>query len=151
MYRKSKGEIHKEQREKYKGKPLHGQFRRATKEVRSKRSWDWLKNNYLRKETESTIAAAQDHSPYTRNKRNVVYRENFQSICLLCGVADEIVAHIVSECSKLAQKEYRQVTHDHVAKMLHWKLCEKWEFNNTEKWYIHRPQKVLESEDCNIL
>ena len=35
--------------------------------------------------------------------------------------------------------------------MLHWKLCEKWGFNKAEKWYIHKPQKVLESENCKIL
>ena len=35
--------------------------------------------------------------------------------------------------------------------MLHWKLCEKWGFNKAEKWYIHKPEKVLESENCMIL
>ena len=37
--------------------------------------------------------------------RNVVYGEHVQSICRVCGAADETVAHIVSECSKLALKE----------------------------------------------
>ena len=57
----------------------------------------------------------------------MVYRENVQSICRVCGSADETVAHIASECSKLAQKEYKQVRFDNVAKMLYWKLCEKWD------------------------
>ena len=35
--------------------------------------------------------------------------------------------------------------------MLYWKLCEKWGFNKAEKWYIHKPEKVLESETCKIL
>ena len=35
--------------------------------------------------------------------------------------------YIVSECSKLAQKENKQVRHNNVAKMLYWKLCEKWD------------------------
>ena len=53
--------MHKELREKYEGKPpLHGQFIKAAKEVRSKRSWDWLKKSCLKKETRSTIVAAQD-------------------------------------------------------------------------------------------
>ena len=43
---RSKEEVHKEHREKYEGKPLHGQFRKATEEVRSKRSWGWLKKGY---------------------------------------------------------------------------------------------------------
>ena len=53
-YGTSKKEIHKEHREKYEGKLLHGHFRRATEEVRDKRSWDWLKKGYLKKKTEST-------------------------------------------------------------------------------------------------
>ena len=102
---RSKEEVHKKHQEKYEGKPLHGQFRKATEEVRSKRSWDWLKKGYLKKETESTIVAAQDQALCTRNLRNAVYGENVESICRVCGAADETVAHIVSECSKLAQKE----------------------------------------------
>ena len=35
----------------------------------------------------------------------MVYRENAESICRVCGAADETVGHIVSECSKLAQKK----------------------------------------------
>ena len=35
---RSKEEVHKEHREKYEGKHLHGQFRKATEEVRSKSS-----------------------------------------------------------------------------------------------------------------
>ena len=77
-----------------------------------------MKKDSLKKETESTIVAAQDQALCTRNLRNVVYGENVQSICRVCGVADETVAHIVSECSKIAQKEYKQVRHDNVAKML---------------------------------
>ena len=136
MYGRSKEEIHKEYRKKYEVKYLHGHFRKAT-EVRSKRSWDWLKKGYLEKETENTIVAAQDQALCTRNLRNMVYGESVQSICCVCDVADEAVANIVSECSKLAQKEYKQVIHDNVAKMFHWKLCEKWGFNKADRWYIH--------------
>ena len=151
IYGRSKEEIHKEHQEKYEGKPLHGQFRKATEEVRIKRSWDWLMKGYLKKETESTIVAAQDRALCTRNMRNVVYGENVQSICCVCSAVDETVANIVSECSKLAQKEYKQVGHDNTAKILHWKLCEKWGFNKAEKWYMHMPEKVLESDNCKIL
>ena len=94
-------EVHKEHQEKY-GEPLHGLFRKATEEVRSKRSWNWLKKGYAKKETESTIVAAQDQALCTRNLRNAVYRENVESICRVCGTAGETVAHIVSECLKLA-------------------------------------------------
>ena len=52
--------------------------------------------------------------------------QSAQSICRVCGAADEVVAQVVSEYLKLAQKQYKQVRHDNVTKMLHWKLCEKW-------------------------
>ena len=92
-----------------------------------------MKKDSLKKETESTIVAAQFTGKHlcqalcTRNLRNVVYGENTQSVCRVCGAADE--THIVSECSKLAQNEYKQVRHDNVAKMLHWRLCKKSGFN----------------------
>ena len=41
--------------------------------------------------------------------------------------------------------------HDNVANMIHYRLCEKWGFNKAEKWYMHKPEKVLECEDCKIL
>ena len=34
---------------------------------------------------------------------------------------------------------------------MHWKLCEKWGFERGEKWYDHKPEKVLENEKCKIL
>ena len=72
-------------------------------------------------------------------------------LCRLCGGADETVAHIVSERPKLAQKEYKKVRHDNVAKVIHWKLCKKWGFEKKEKCYMHQLEKVLEPEDCKIL
>ena len=69
----------------------------------------------------------------------------------MCGSADEKVAHIVTECQKLAQKEYKQVRHDNIAKVIHWKLCKKWGFEKYDQWYTHKPENVLESEECKIL
>ena len=97
----------------------NNKYGKATDKVRGKRSWSWLKKGYFKKETESTIEAAQDQALCTRNMINMVYRENVQPICPVCGAANETVAHIVSECSRLAQKELKQVRHDNVVKMLH--------------------------------
>ena len=110
-----------------------------------------MKKGYLKKETESTIIAAQDQALYTRNMRKTAYGENVDSTCRVCGYADETVAHIVAQCQKLAQKEYKQMRHDNVAKVIHWKLCEKWGYEKSDQWYTHKPEKVLESEECKIL
>ena len=40
---------------------------------------------------------------------------------------------------------------NYIKSVIHWKLCEKWGFEKAEKWYMHQPERVLESEDCKIL
>ena len=38
-------------------------------------------------------------------------------LCRLCGEKKESEVHLVSECKKFAQREYKR--HDNVAKMIH--------------------------------
>ena len=58
---------------------------------------------------------------------------------------NEIIAHIVSACPKLAQKEYKR-RHDNVGKAIHWDLSAKCGFERSEKWYDHVAESVLENE-----
>ena len=51
---------------------------------------------------------------------------------------------IISECSKLAQKEYK-TRHDWVSKVIHCELCKKLKFDHTNKWYMYNPTLVLEN------
>ena len=30
--------------------------------------------------------------------------------------------------------------------MIHWELCKRLMFDDTEKWYMHKPESVLENE-----
>ena len=62
----------------------------------------------------------------------------------MCRKVDESIDHIVSGCSKLAQKEY-------LGKIVHWKLARKGNFEAGDKWYEHEPESVLETEDYKIL
>ena len=72
------------------------------------------------------------------------------SKCRLCSDRDETINHIISEYSKLAQKEYK-VRHDWVGKVIHWKMCRKFQFNHTNKWYMHNPAPVLENDSHKLL
>ena len=63
---------------------------------------------------------------------------------------DETINHIISECSKLAQKEYK-TQYDWVGKEIYWKLDKKLEFDHTTKWYIHKSESVLENATHKIL
>ena len=50
----------------------------------------------------------------------------------------------------MANREYKR-RHDNIARLVHWKLCYKYEVNRSEKWYEHQPEKVVENERCKIL
>ena len=72
------------------------------------------------------------------------------SKCRLCGDRDETINHIISECSKLAQKE-NKTRHDWVGKGIHWEMCKKLKFDHTNKWYMHNPEPVLENNIHKLL
>ena len=73
-----------------------------------------------------------------------------ESKCRLCRQVDEMVNHIISECSKLAQKEYKR-RHDWVGKRIHWEACRKNWIEVKTKWSEHRPVIVQENERYGIL
>ena len=57
---------------------------------------------------------------------------------------------MISECSKLVQKEYK-TRHDWVGKVIHWELCKKLKFDHAKKWYMHNPASVLENGTHKLL
>ena len=57
----------------------------------------------------------------------------------------ETINHIISECSKLAQKEYK-ARHDWAGKVIHWEMCKKFKFDHVNKWYMTNPAPVLEND-----
>ena len=65
-------------------------------------------------------------------------------------VIDEKINHIISECSKLAQKEYK-TRHKWVGLVIHRELYKKLKFDHTNKWYMHNPASVLENDTYKLL
>ena len=70
--------------------------------------------------------------------------------CRLCGDRDETINHILSECCKLVQKEYKN-RHDWVGKVINSKLCKQFKFDSTDKWYMYNPESALENETHRLL
>ena len=64
--------------------------------------------------------AAQDQSLLTRWVKYDVDRTTDSLKCRICEKMDENISHIVSECNKLAQNEYKKLRHDKLAALLHW-------------------------------
>ena len=50
----------------------------------------------------------------------------------------------------LAQKEYKK-WHDNACRYIHWKLCEKHDFQRAQQWYEHEPDGVIENKGYKIL
>lgn len=81
----------------------------------------------------------------------MIDKEDISATCRLCGERDETIAHIVSECKMLAQKQYKNWRHDRIAQVIHWELCKKYNMEHAEKWYEHKPEGVIENENVKML
>ena len=94
--------------------------------------------------------AAQNSAIRTNHIKAMIDKTQQNSKCRLCGDRDETLNHIISECSKLAQKEYK-ARHDWVGKVIHWKMCKKMKFHHANKWYMHNAAPVLENDTHKLL
>ena len=147
----SKEDVAEKRRNQYKEKPLHGQYVRSTEEIRDHKSWNWLKRGTLKKETEGTLMAAQDQALRTNAIKSRIDKQDISPMCRLCGEREETISHIVAECTKLAQKQYRHWRHDRVALVIHWTLCKRFGFPHSDQWYEHVPERALENENVKLL
>ena len=87
-------------------KQFYGRFKRLINTISQEKIWTWLRNGNLKKETESLLIAAQDNVIRTNHTKEIIDKTQQNSKCRLYGDRDETINHIISGCSKLAQKEY---------------------------------------------
>ena len=59
-------------------------------------------------------------------------KEHFREKHNIMSDRDKIINHIISECSKSAQKEYRN-KHEWVGKVIHGEMCKKFKFDHTNQ------------------
>ena len=123
-------------KQKWKAKQTYGRFKRLIKNISHEKTWTWLRKGNFKRE------AAQNNSIRTNHLRDKT-QEN--SIRWLCGERDETTNPIISECRKLAQKEYK-TRHAWVGKVIPWEMCKKFKFDQTDKWYMHYTTSVLEND-----
>ena len=86
------------------------------------KTWTWLRKGNFNRETKSLLIAAQNNAVRTNHIKVRIDKTQQNSKCRLCGDRDETINHIISESSKLAQKEYK-TRHDWVGKVIHWEMC----------------------------
>ena len=102
------------------------------------------KGNFKR-ETESLQIAAQSNTLGTNYVKAKIDRTQQNSKCSLYGERDETITHIISECRKLAPKEYK-TKQDWVGKVIQLELGKKLKFDHMNRWYMHKPEFLQENE-----
>ena len=68
----------------------------------------------------------------------------------MCRKTDGSTDDVVSDCSRLAQKEYKR-RYDILGKIVRWKFATNCNFEAQDNWYVCEPESVLENEDYKIL
>ena len=137
-------------KQKWEGKQVYGRFKRLINNISHQKIWTWLRKGNLKIETESLLIAAQDNAIRTNHIKARIDKTQQNSKCRLCGDRDETINHIISKCSKLAQKEYK-ARHDWVGKVIHREMCRKFQFDHNNKWYMHNPAPVHENDSHKLL
>ena len=133
----------------WKEKALQGEFIQQISNVAGEESWRWLRNGFLKKETEGLILAAQEQALRTNSIKYSIDKTSETPLCRLCGETTETVRHIVSGYKKLAQREYRKRNYK-VALGVHWEMYRKYGIECTNKWYDHQPLSTAENGEVRI-
>ena len=116
----------------------------------TRQNLDMAKKRKFKRETESFLMAAQNSAIRTNHIKARIDKTQQNSKRRLCGDRDETINHIISECSKLTQKEYK-ARHDWIGKVIHWEMCKKFKFDHANKWYMHNRAPVLENDTHKLL
>ena len=124
-------------KQKWVGKQLYGRFKRRL-HIAHDKTWTWLRKGNFKRETESPLIAAQNNAVRTNHIKARIYKTQQNSKCRLCNDRDETINHIISECSKIAQKEYK-TRHDRVGKVIHWEMCKKFKFDHFQQRVYAQP------------
>ena len=111
-------------KQKWEGKQLYGRFKRLINSISHQKFWTWLRKGNFKSETESLLIAAQDNAIRTNHIKARIDKTQQNN---------ETINHIISECSKLAPREYK-ARH---GKVVNWEMCRKFQFDHTNKWYMH--------------
>ena len=131
-------------KQKWEENQLYERFKRLINNIWHQKTWTWLRKGNFKRETESLLIVAQNSAIRTNHIKTRIYKTQHNSQCRLCGDRDETMNHTISECRKLAQKEY-QARRDWVGKVILWEMCKKFKFDHMNKWHMHNPGPILEN------
>ena len=92
----------------------------------------------------------QEQASRTNYIKHKIDKTSENPICRMFRKKGETVQHITCECKTPAHHEYER-RHETVAKLVHWKLCEKHNLERTKSWYEHCSKGVVENVDVKVI
>lgn len=147
-----KDTLKKKLQEKWAQKNLHGQYLKRLKRegTSTLKTFGWLSRGRAKGETEALITAAQDQALRTKNYEKEVLKISTDDKCRLCKEKSETIDHLISSCPQLAKKEFIE-RHDKMCNYIHHTICQAFQIPANEKWYIHSPTPVINTEYATII
>ena len=141
---REKKRVEEEEQERiYREKKMDGQFvRDHGDDVEKQKSWEWVTKADLKATTEALIFVAQEQAIRTNYVRFLTDKTISSPLCRMSGQRGETLLHLIRECNKLAQGEYKG-RHYNVGRKVHWELHRKYNLGHAKKWYEYQPQGVL--------
>ena len=112
------------------------------------KTWTSVKREIFREKM--NLFSAQNNAIRTNYVKTRIDKTQQNGRCRLWGDRDEAINYIISECDKLAQREYK-TRHYWVGMMIHWELCKKFKSDYMNKWHTPNPESVLENETNKFL
>ena len=109
----------------------------------------WLRSTGLKAETEGLIIAVQDQSLRAKSYFARIVKDGTSPLCRVCQKHEETVDHIISVCPELAKIDFLE-RHNEAAAYIHWKACQHYSIEVTERRYEHKPETVTENEDSTV-
>ena len=94
-------------KQKWEGNQLYGRFKRLVNNISHDKTWTWLSKGNFKRETVSPLIVAENNAIRTNQIKTRIDKTQQNSKCRLCGDREETINHIISKCSKLAQREYK--------------------------------------------
>lgn len=83
-----------------------------------------LCQNYLKGCTEALVYSAQEQALRTNYIKFHIDKTAESPFCSMCDERGENIYHLISECGKLTQHEYKR-RHDNVARNVHWQISQE--------------------------
>ena len=111
--------------------------------------WTCLKKGNFKRETEYLLIAVQRNAIRTNQIKARIGKTQQNRKCSLCGDRDETINYIISEDSKIEQKDIRL----HMTEWERWSTgkCARNVNLTIQKWYMHNPAAVLEKYTHKLL